>query len=830
MSSKVLIVLSFFLICFFRVGAASEPGNDLTISGRVEDSAGRAVPQARVVLMQADQGIVQEIRSDGEGHFAFHAVKAGPYQLKVESAGFAVEERKIAVAGSSMEVVIRLRVAGDAQTVTVHDEPGYTVADATTGLKMNIPLMETPLAIQVVDRQVLDDQQTLSLTDALLNVSGITATNDSFGTSDSFSVRGFDSAALLYQDGERMDEYSDSGFPQDMVNVDSVEVLKGPASVLYGQGQPGGLVNVVTKKPGHERFFRSSADGNLPLIADKLAARMVFERTDAQSFRKFGFLKELAFYPSLEWDLGKRVQATLRSSYQRGGSMLDPGIPFLSPQTGLLNQRIVAIAGPAKVPVSSNFIDQGTNDGLNWQYDVRPDIRVHLGEETDLHVAYKFFYTQADSNPPMTEVYQGDAGVPGNGTGTLGRWGFLETYFDHRTDQVTADLPVHFKVAGTTNHMMLGYEMAKDYGSYDYNSACPQTIDIYAPVYNQPVTYGPSCWLYGYGWNKLGYFSEGAYFQDFAQLPHHVYAMGGLRMNWANSFENYYAYGSSPGYTNVHDRPLNPRGGLLWQPIPQVSFYSNYASNYGNSGPSSNAPGQKFLPPQSAGQVEFGVKTELLDKKLTATAAVYRIIQHNVPGPDPKNPAVTIAIGTDRTQGVEVDVTGQLTKDLRVVTSFSNLQDIVTGDTNSLELDGVPNQKGLPFDGVARVTGSVWATWEPHSGPLRGLMVGGGLNGHSAEHFFQYVSLPVFLDNPTACQAYPADPTQCVTGFEDDRVPGSSLVNLMAAYKHAWGLKKLSVQVNVHNLTSNYSFSSLGYEGALPNTPLQILPELEFKF
>ena len=169
-------------------------------------------------------------------------------------------------------------------------------------------------------------------------------------------------------------------------------------------------------------------------------------------------------------------------------------------------------------------------------------------------------------------------------------------------------------------------------------------------------------------------------------------------MNWADAFEDYFYPDPTNDFTqNVHDRPTNPRGGLLWQPISNISLYGNYSSNYGDSAQGSNAPGQKFLPPQSADQVEFGVKTEWFDKKLTASSAVYRIIKHNVPATDPQNPNLTIAIGTTRTEGAEFDVLGQVKRDLRLISSFSNLLDIVTYYMNS------PSQQGLPFDGIAHV-------------------------------------------------------------------------------------------------------------------------------
>ena len=833
------------VLCVFA-GLAAIPANaqsTASLSGIVQDSSGSVIVGARVALRSGSGTEIARAVSDSAGRFTLRTEPLAGLTLVIEAKGFRTFVQQVG-AGISPSVCT-LQIASEEQTVTVREQAGYAVENASTGTKMDLPLMQTPVSIQVISRQVLDDQQIVNLTDAVVNVSGVAPTNDSFGTSDSFSVRGYDGAALIFQDGARMDQYSDSGFPQDMANVEKVEVMKGPASVLYGQGEPGGLVNVVTKKPqagsfatlaqqfGPHNYFRSTADGNLPLIGEQLMSRFVFDWTDAQSFRKFGFMKELAIYPSLAWNLKKRAELVLRTSYQRGGLLLDPGIPFLSPQSGTSGSRIIAVSGPAKLPLSSNFIDIGSNDGTGWQYDIRPELTVHLGKDTDFRVSYKYFYTSADPNPPISETYFGDASIPGTPEGSLGRFGFTETYFHHRTNQVIADVPVQFKVAGIPNKLLLGFDFSKDYGAYDYNGACPQSINIYAPIYDQPIDYSPNCWLYGYGWNTLGYLAEGAYFQDFAELPHHFFVMGGVRMNWAEGFEDYFFPDPSQDFkTDVHDRPTNPRAGLLWQPVSKVSLYGNYSSNYGDSGPAVTigVAGQKFLPPQSADQVEFGIKTEWLDRKLTASAAVYRIIKHNVPAPDPKNPLITIAIGTARTEGVEFDIAGQVTRDLRVIASFSNLQDLITRDTNSLETSGYPNQQGLPFSGIPRVTGGVWATWEPHGGSFRGLTLGGGVNGHSGEHWFQYVSLPTDVNNPTGCMDSPGDPTVCATGFEDDRMAGSALVNLMTGYHHDWDRRRLAVQLNVRNLFNDHSISSLGYEGALPNTPLQIMPQIEFKF
>jgi iron complex outermembrane receptor protein len=149
--------------------------------------------------------------------------------------------------------------------------------------------------------------------DALVNVSGVAPTNDSYGTSDSFSIRGFDANALLYQDGMKLDQYSASGFPQDLANAEEIQVVKAPASVLYGQSEPGGLVEIITKKPhsdrffdlnqqfGNHQFFRTTADLNQPLVKDKLLFRFVLDGTDADSFRNFVHTNQFAVYPSITW-------------------------------------------------------------------------------------------------------------------------------------------------------------------------------------------------------------------------------------------------------------------------------------------------------------------------------------------------------------------------------------------------------------------------------------------------------------------------------------------------------------------------------------------------
>ena len=713
---QVRILIFLLLVFLLPVDSFVIAQQNLTnVTGLIEDATGSVVVSASLTLEDASGRVVASTPPDSTGHFSFSHLPPGKYQLIVASAGFAPLYKSFTLGDSPLDFILQLAVAVGRESITVSAPAAYTAIDAVAAVKVGVPLMETPIAIAVVPAQVLADQQTVNLIDALSNVAGVAPTNDGYNTSDSFSIRGFDAASLLYQDGMRLDEYSDSGFPQDMANVESIEIVKGPASVLYGQGEPGGLVNVVTKKPhtgrsetveqqfANHQFYRTTADLNEPIAGTELLTRVVFDGTDAGSFRDFIHTNEFNLYPSVTWQRGSLPSVTVRFEYRKGSDYLDNGIPFVS--SSVNDGEIVAVGSPAKVPYSSNFIDAGSNKTTTTQFVARPELTLHLAENWPLHLQCKYSYVDAPTS--LDEVYAGDADSSGN----LTRFGFTEDYFHHRTSQVLADLPGKFNLGAIKNTFLIGFDFSKDKGAYDYNTVFPALINIYAPNFNRPI---PPADPSGLGFNALGYIAYGGYVQDLAEFPGHVFVLGGVRRNWAESFEDF--SGLYVATTDVHEHPTNPRVGLLWRPEDNLSFYGSYSSNYGDSALGLNAPGQKFLPPQSANQTEFGVKSEWLERRLTATAAVYRILKHHVPAPDPSNPALRIAIGTARTQGVEFDLAGQLSTSLRVLGSYSNFHAITSTDTNSIATSGIPSQQGLPFGSTPHFTESVWATWEPQSG------------------------------------------------------------------------------------------------------------------
>lgn len=793
-----------------------------SLSGSVEDSAASAIRGATVTLLDNAGHITARTATNSEGRFSIARILPGKYVLRAESKNFEITRTDVVVSETSAPSLIRIvmHVASVHESVNVSATGGYAATEAQSGTKVELPLMETPVAVHVIPAQVLADQQTVNLVDALINVSGVAPTNDGYGTSDSFSIRGFDALSLIYEDGIKIDEYSIGGLQQDLANVEQIEVVKGSASVLYGQSEPGGLVNIITKKPRPERlfnidqqfgnhdFFRTTADFNEALIKNKLFFRFALDGTQADSFRDFIYTHELNLYPSLTWRPNNFIDLMLQVAYQKGTNVLDNGIPFISDGT---SNTAATHTWLSSVPLSSNFADPGLNDSPTTEYRFKPVITLHLAKDWPLRLQYRFSRTSGPT--PVDEIYAGDADINGD----LPRLAFTESYFHHRTDQAVADLPGKFSFGGIKNTFLLGFDFYKESGAYDYNTAYPQPINIYNPVYNQPYP-PPDPTQEGYntqGWNQYG-----AYIQDVAELPGRVFVMGGVRLNWAEQFENY--AGVYVNQTAVHDRPATPRAGVLWRTHDHLSLYTSYTSNYGASALGISNPGGGFLPPQSAEQTEFGVKTEWLNRRLTASADVYRIIKHNVPGVDPKDTAITVAIGAVRSQGVEFDVSGQVTRDVRIIGGYSSIDALITNDPENLQA-GLPSETGFRLPSVPRNFGSLWAVWEPQIHSMRGLKFGGGVQSRSGEVAWEYDSNP---QNPT-CSLQISPP--CAY-YLPDRIPSFVIVNWMTGFDRSVGRAHVSAQVNINNLFNRRYFANVNPNQALPGVPFTLMPRLEIKF
>jgi iron complex outermembrane receptor protein len=262
----------------------------------------------------------------------------------------------------------------------------------------------------------------------------------------------------------------------------------------------------------------------------------------------------------------------------------------------------------------------------------------------------------------------------------------------------------------------------------------------------------------------------GLYYQDQVELPFNLFALGGVRYDSSQDTDNLAS-------TTSNNHRVNPRGGLLWRPIKELSFYGSYTENFGaNNGFDGN--GQSLLP-QTAQQWEIGTKTELWDGRFSATVAYYDLKKQNMAVTDPNNFRFRRAIGAAESRGVELDVAGEILKGWKLIGGYSYMP--FAQITKDVDFNGGSGNTGNRLPIAPRNSGSLWNTYEFQSSELRGVKLGAGVVAAGQR------------------QGSPANNYQ---------LPGYATANLLASYTRNVGKTKVTTQLNVDNLLNKIYYTS----------------------
>jgi iron complex outermembrane receptor protein len=280
----------------------------------------------------------------------------------------------------------------------------------------------------------------------------------------------------------------------------------------------------------------------------------------------------------------------------------------------------------------------------------------------------------------------------------------------------------------------------------------------------------------------------GAYVQDLIALPANFHVLAGVRLDRAITHES----NLGPGST-VHDHPpVTPRLGLLWQARPELSFYATYTSNYGYTALGEVTKDTTLLPPESAQQYEFGIKT-LLFRRLSTTTSIYQLTKENIATTDPTDPAFVIAIGQARSRGIEEDVAWLVTTGWQIIGGYSYIDAHVTKDNAGLQ--------GLRFTGVPYNSGSLWTTYVVPTGPVSGLRFGGGVVARSDE-----------------------------SDFVQEHIPGFGIGNAMLGYDSHLMQRTIRLQLNLNNVFNKTYFVALTPGAANPGVPRSVIASVKVLF
>jgi iron complex outermembrane recepter protein len=596
--------------------------------------------------------------------------------------------------------------ADDEIVVTGEGQPGYRVPNASVGTRTDTPLRDIPQSIQVVPQQVIRDQNITRLDDALRNVPGVSQDFNS-GPSLTFRIRGFEALNNNLLRNGQVD--AGAGEVVELSSVERIEVLKGPASVLFGLGNPGGSINIVTKQPlsvpsyaidatlGNYSFYRGAIDLTGPLNSSKTVLyRLNAAYRNSGSFIDFYTSDHLSISPVISLAIGERTRLTLEGDYiKTRDSGFTPFVPVLG--SVLRNPN-------GKIPRDRNVGEP--SDEINSTV-VRVGYRLEHELSDTWTLRNSFLFNHRD--------YRDERTLPG----TLGidnrtlRRSYREFEFESISYNLATNVVGKFSTGSIQHQLLFGIDL----NSYEnlvpsFRSATAAPLDIFNPVYSR----SPDALGEDFG-NTTITNSLGVYLQDQISLSDRLKVLIGGRFDaFKQTSEDF----SANTETDRSDSAFSPRFGIVYQPIPAISLYASYVSSFtpGNGVFLFGGSLEGDIKPERGRQYEIGVKTDLTNR-LSATLALYDLTRTNVLTEDPDNPGFQIQTGEQNSRGIELSLTGEILPGWNIFTGYAYTDAQVTEDNTFQPGSRLPN---VPYHSF-----NLWTTYEIQRGDLQGLGFGLGL-------------------------------------------------------------------------------------------------------
>lgn len=671
--------------------------------------------------------------------------------------------------------------------IVVKGQPpeGYKI-DQPALAKLTQSVIDTPQMLSITSRQVIEDRAATSLSDIFRNSSGIAmGAGESSWQGTNLTLRGFNARNDIYLDGMR-----DFGsYTRDPFDLEEVEVLQGPSSILFGRGSTGGVVNQVSKTPtlqgfirgegagGTDRLLRGTVDFDAPIpaLGNGTAFRInAMVHSNEVTDRDVTRSRRLGVAPSLAFGLGSANRLVLSYLHQSENDIPDYGLPYFR---------------GAPAPVSRRNFYGFDSDFLKTQVDIgtaRFEHDVSSAITLRDQIRYASYRRQWRDMEPQVITTGVTAATPLSAirvNRVLQGGHSRETFLQNQMD-----LLANFHTGGIEHNLAVGWEVGPESSKPTYNNglAIPAT-SLLSPNENQLFSGTPFPRVRV----STKAFTIGAYLIDTLKFGRHWELSGGVRWDRFDSHyvSQYYSNAAAtagqpiacPSNCNVHQVDQKPswRGSLLYKPVPNGTIYFDYSTSFNPSAEQlsqitavrSLNTGNIGLAPEENRTFEFGTKWNLLANRLQAQFAIFREEKTNARLPDPSNSQFNILAGDQRVDGGEVEIAGQITKAWQFNASYTYLD----GKTVKTAPGGpVLNS---PLFNAPRNSFALWTTYQL---PAR-IQIGGGVNYQSR----RYVTL---------------------TARPFTSVPGYTTLSAMAKWQATDAIR---LQVNVNNLTNTYYYDQI---------------------
>jgi catecholate siderophore receptor len=635
------------------------------LRGRVVDPNHAGIPGADIWASGNGLPSASAV-SDRNGDFSL-TLDPGEYHVRVLAEGFSETTETVSVVANSQPVEIVLPVAASSASVTITD--AYGVSTIISATKTLTPLRDIPQSISVVTKEQIRDQSMSSVADVVTYVPGITS-HQGENNRDQLVIRGNSTSADFFLDGVR----DDVQYYRDLYNVERVEALKGPNSMMFGRGGGGGVINRVTKEAGftslHEITLQGGSFGNKRFSGDfdqplgnKVALRLNGLYENSGSFRDHVDLERYGVNPTATFIVGPKTAVKISYEYFRDWRVADRGIPSFH---GL----------PVDVPIETFF----GNPDNSW---VRAN--VNLASANIDHQAGRFNIHNRTVFGDYDRAYQNY--VPGAVTANKNFVSISSYNNATKRNNIFNQTDVTFSASsGRVRHNLLtGAEFGRQLTDNFRNTGFfnNSTTTILAPLSNPeistPITYRQSATDAD---NHIRTNIGATYVQDQIELNRYLQFVTGVRFDY---FDLQFHNNRTGQDLRRIDRLASPRAGVIFKPVTALSIYANYGVAYL---PSS---GDQFsqlttitqqVKPEKFSNYEFGAKWDVR-RNLSLTTAVYRQDRTNTRATDPNDPTRILQTGSQRTNGYELGLNGFITSKWSIAGGYAYQDAFISSATVS---------------------------------------------------------------------------------------------------------------------------------------------------
>ncbi len=661
----------------------------------------------------------------------------------------------------------------------------YTARGAITASKLPLKLRETPQSVSVVTRQQIEDRNFVSIDEAVESATGVTGTAANLG-SITYSARGF-SMGSTQIDGMMGAGGVTGGYSPNVAMFDRVEIVRGAAGLVTGQGNPGGVINLVRKRPLEEAHyglvlnagtwnqFRAEADVSVP-VTDWLRVRAIASYEDREFFTDLVHAKRPLLYGIVEADVTSTTLLTAGASYEENNTdgFVGGGLPWFSD------------GRDSRLPRSSRGIAPGWNYFDVNATNVFGSIDQQLGGtwKAKLQVNYQNWLQDYVAPNPAVVAAIDPVTLIGS------RLGNTVTNIVSWTETVSAEAQVSGEVQllGRAHEIVLGASHSRQisYGRKEARAtvnAIPQSFFGADPWAIAPPVFGPFA--------RTGYYSrakqDGVWGVARLNVADPLKVIVGARLS---SHESGTRANATAAFVNrVQKNVFTPYGGIVVDVAANWSLYASYAEIFRVQNSLFQADGS-ILPPVTGANYELGAKGEFLDGKLNLSFALFRVLETNRSQIDPENPmpcagsptggACYIAEGKVRGQGFETEISGELFTGLQFTAGYTYTKNTYLRDRTA---NGAPSaNQGRDFSTITpRHLLRIWATYDL-PGALEGVQIGAGVNAQSRT-------------------------SSNYSGYDIVEQKGYTLVNTRLGYRVN---ENISVALNANNLFDKRYYQRLG--------------------